>query len=364
MSIDSRLREGLAMIEKQLPDVDTVGAYDVITKEIASDNRRRLSRYAAIAAAVVLAAAGVATALVLNRDSGELRPAPTLPTVNRVTVMDLEGTVSYVAGDGSRHAIPVHNVDRFALSPDGRQIAYLADNKADMGGWLWIAAADGTDRHRVKAPCHGCLPGLGVGWSPDGMRIAYTTFTPGKRPMQLRVLTLATGQELVFPIRAGMVRGPEFSPDGRMLAMVIQADDGSGEYVATMDLAAGLPSLTLLGYGHIQVQHPTWSDDGNSIYFTASETDANVLSDSTAVSNLYAVDADGSATHQITRAAAGERFFGAEPEGDWFLITHAVGDGPLVVGWLSADGTSFTELTGPDGKPVTGSGAQLQPGGE
>ena len=54
-----------------------------------------------------------------------------------------------------------------AWSPDGQRLAY------EQGGWLWIANAAGSGRHRV-------LRGASQpAWSPDGQRLAVVRVTTG-----------------------------------------------------------------------------------------------------------------------------------------------------------------------------------------
>jgi Tol biopolymer transport system component len=338
---------------------DRLPAPEVVRR--AGDFKRvtRRRRAALVAAAAVAVAA--ATGAVLSNRGGEERllPAPPSGLPDRVTVFDESGDVSFVADDGSRQTIPARNVDRFALSPDGGQIAYIAGINTDRGGSLWIADADGGNRDRLPAPCAGCQAGFGVTWSHDGTRLAYVAWTPGKRPAQLRIRTVSTGQEQVTRMPAGLEpRGPKFSPDDRSLAINVSTD--TGEYVATLNLAEGMSSLTRLSDTYSQVQAPTWSADGQTIYFTATTSGENT-NDVTASIDLFAIDANGSGFRQITHAEAGERFFGVVPYEDQFLISRAVGDDAWTVGWLSGDGSSFTPMKGPDGKTVLGSGAQLQP---
>jgi hypothetical protein len=324
----------------------------------AGDRRTRRSRAitGAAAAAILVAATG---AVMLHHDEKKVEPAGTI-LPNRVTIFDPDGRVSFVAGDGTRQTIPAKNVDRFAVSPDGSQLVYVGDANGDASGGrrLWIANADGTHAHYLRAPCAGCEPGFGVTWSSDGAEIAYSVFTPGHQPAQLRIRDLRSRREQVIRMPAGEeARGPQFSPDGQLLA--INVDTEGGEYPAILDPARGISSLTPLAGVYNEVQLPSWSRDGRTIYFTATTTGDNV-NDTSARNDLYAVTADGSSTRQITHAKAGERFLGAIPYKDEFLTSRAEGDGPWTVGWLSADGTTFTPMTGPDGQQVLGNRAQPQ----
>src|SRR5262249_8644819 len=157
---------------------------------------------------------------------------------------DPNGRISYVADDGTRQAIPAKRVDRFALSPDGQQSAYISyTNAKDASGRkLWIANADGTEPRQVPMPCQGCEPGFGVTWSHDGTRIAYSVFTPGTQPAKLAIWDVTTGsQQQVFTMPPGDDgRGLTFSPDDKLLAMNLATEGGEG--VATLDPARGITS--------------------------------------------------------------------------------------------------------------------------
>ena len=209
------------------------------------------------------------------------------------------------------------------------------------------------------------MPGYGLTWSNDGTRLAYSVFTPGKhRPAQLRIRTIATGQEHVYAMPRGCdARGPRFSPDDQTLATTLACEDGeyaAGQYVATLDPDEGTSSLTRLTQAYSQVQLPSWSADGQTVYFTA-PTSGDNTHDTSASGDLFAVGTDGTDLRQITRAVAGERFFAASPFQDKFLINRARGKDLWEVGWLSGDGRTFTPMKGPDGKPVLGTQPQLQP---
>jgi Tol biopolymer transport system component len=343
------------MIEKELPRVDTIEGYDDLERDIGRNARRRWTIVGAAAAAVV--AALVTSVVVLNQgnDAG-LEPArqPKLPT--DVIFFDADGGVSYIADDAVQ-TLSATSVDRFAVSPDGSEIAYITGG--DAGRELWIADLDGSDARQVPAACDGCQPGFGVAWSNDGTRLAYVEWTPGQRPVQIRIQTFATGEEQILRMPAGLEpRGPRFSPDDQLLAVSVAED--SGQYVATMSPAEGVDSLTRLGDTYSQVQAPSWSEDGQTVYFTATTSGDNT-NDVFGTGDLFSVGVDGSGLRQITDADFGERYFAATQYEDRYLVSRADGDVPYHVGWLSADGRTFTPMKGPDGEPLIGSLAQLLP---
>jgi Tol biopolymer transport system component len=204
------------------------------------------------------------------------------------------------------------------------------------------------------------MPGFGLTWSNDGTRLAYAVLTPGeRRPAQLRLLTMDTGAQQVYRMPPGCeARGPRFAPDDQSLAISLACADG--QYVATLDADRATSAPIRLTPSYHQVQAPSWSSDGRTIYFTAT-TSGGDTNDVTGTCDLFAIHTDGTGLRQITHAVPGERFVGATPYRDQFLIGRARGAGPGLVGWLSGDGRTFTPMTGPNGDPVVGNQPQLQP---
>jgi Tol biopolymer transport system component len=359
MSVDARIRRGLTMIDKDLPVVDTIGAYEDLERGIRRDSRRRRVLIAAVAAiALVLSAA---TALLSRPGGGDVEPAPPLPT--RVYYLDDDGGVSYVAGDGSRQSLPATNVDRFALSPDGHQLAYIGGGPEGQRRGLWIVDADGSNGHRITL-CARCIPGWGLAWSHDGTRLAFVTSRPGEPTWQVRVRTLATGEELELEER-DVLSGVAFSPDDEHLALVVGSEN---PVVSTIDVGDRLASLRPVSPSHRAVQAPVWSQDGTTIYYTASDTepdptrsDTDTPLDLLRVSDVYALDVTAGQERQVTHAVVGERYYVVQPHGDRFLTTHADSSGDPIIGWLSQDGSSFEPILEPTGRPLTGLSAELQP---
>lgn len=171
-------------------------------------------------------------------------------------------------GEPRRLTYEANGVREFAVSPDGRAIAYAAP-RPDEGADLWVIDAEGHNRRRL-ADCGQDDCG-GLAWSSDAAWLAFE-----RRPL----VTGAVGPDAalfgsprlyVVDLIAGAVRPlfedeaqtgsqPRWSPDGRRLAFV---DPNLGA-VAVYDRTSG--SLTYIPSQLAQLGD--WSPDGRSLIFT------------------------------------------------------------------------------------------------
>jgi Tol biopolymer transport system component len=125
-------------------------------------------------------------------------------------------------------------------SPDGSRLAY------GSGGLLYVAAADGSGKHRYLAPTKSFAPA----WRPGGSELAYLT-THGARNTDLWVGNALWARDVIGR--------PAWSPDGASIAF--QRDEGI--FVAT-----GPGSQTRVA-SIANPGQPAWSPDGSSIAYTA-----------------------------------------------------------------------------------------------
>ena len=356
MALDARVREGLTMIDKQLPEVDPAQGFDELTGIIRrGDRRRRRTVLTSAAAAAVVAAAGVVG--LAQRTDDTVQPAPSVDTTNWIMFSTTEG-IGYVSADGSQEGplVRVDAADGGGWSPDGNHIAYTATG-TDGAGDVWIADLDGQHSQQ-ELDCQTCSARY-VDWSPDGTRLVYTFQESEAGPYELRVRTLTTGEELVVSFPPGQeIRAPHWSPDSTTVALVV--DLGITDRVATVDPAAGLSSLRYVSPASAGAQRPTWSPDGSQIVFSAGTPGPVVETE--ASNDLYVVRADGTGLRQVTHSNPGVRVFGAEWETDGlrFLASLAEGTQPAHLVRVSADGTEIVPVTGPDGAQVLGIHATLR----
>ena len=120
----------------------------------------------------------------------------------------------------------------FAVSPDGRAIAYAA-LREDQGMDLWSVSPDTGERRQLLAcPEAACS---GPAWHPDGDRLIYERRAldsiAGLPPSRLWWLDVATGDTVpVFDDNQWLGYGAAISPDGRWLSHVAPHKQGIQVY--------------------------------------------------------------------------------------------------------------------------------------
>ncbi|KFI21147.1 translocation protein TolB, partial [Nitrosococcus oceani] len=106
-------------------------------------------------------------------------------------------------------------------------------------------------------------PIISPAWSPDGSRIAYTSFEK-KKPV-VYVQTLATRERKAVANFKGSNSAPAWSPDGSKLAVVLTLHGGSQIYLINAD-GSGLQRISQSP--GIDTE-PSFSPDGRWLMFTS-----------------------------------------------------------------------------------------------
>lgn len=154
-------------------------------------------------------------------------------------------------------------VQRAAISPDGRYVAYVPRSE-DGHFSLWMRqVATGSD---VRILPDQTRPIRGLAFSPDGSYVYYTSVEETRG-------TLAFSWLYAVPALGGAPRkvvydidtSPTFSPDGTQLAFGrgVPADRTNNIVIVNID---GSGERTLAAFPrYIDVEHPVWSPDGTKI---------------------------------------------------------------------------------------------------
>src|SRR5688572_15720744 len=167
------------------------------------------------------------------------------------------------------------------------QIAYISEERRPDNSRLFRLIVSDADRENAQRVAESQQPLMSPAWSPDARRLAYVSFEGGNSGVFVQ--TLRTGTRERVSARAGVNSSPEFSPDGRMLALTLSRDAGNLD-VHTLDLSTQV--LRQLTTDQAIDKEATWSEDGRSIYFT---------SDSAGAPQIYRVGTEaGSRATRIT----------------------------------------------------------------
>ncbi len=172
-----------------------------------------------------------------------------------------------------------------ALSPDGRQIAYISSGsllKAEV--FLDLYLADATTGKRIKRLTNSTINAeteelrilySQAAFSPDGRELAYTAYTHGKDVLVVLDVKSRTVMRQLNTDLEGMV-GPSWSPDGKHIVFSGNKNGLLNIYMIDAD-GRNLRALTTGLQGGLQ---PSWSPDGRKIAFVSDRgpgTDVSLL---------------------------------------------------------------------------------------
>jgi eukaryotic-like serine/threonine-protein kinase len=147
-----------------------------------------------------------------------------------------------------------------AISPDGKYILSVVDDKGQQSLWLRNVPTNGNTQVMPPAP----LDYVGVRFSPDGN---YLYFVRGEIGQPLKYLYRApvlggTPQKLVTDVDSNIT----FSPDGRSLAYVVQNNPQLGKFrLVIYSVETGEGKTLVAGDMSQLLNSPAWSPDGKTI---------------------------------------------------------------------------------------------------
>ena len=172
-------------------------------------------------------------------------------------------------------------------SPQGSIIAFSRGYPPDWArNEIWLMNSDGTNARSIG------VEGYHVHFSPDGMRLAYSSGVPGSQEIFTCALDGTRVQQLT---KNNFDDGsPSWSPDGRKIVFDSNRDGNTDIYVMNSDgtqvrrLTNSFPAMSAV---------PEWSPDGTQIVFSR-----NVSGSPNG--QIFVMDADGSNTRQVTQVAS------------------------------------------------------------
>ena len=197
-----------------------------------------------------------------------------------------------------------------AWSPDGMRVFYAGSRVLLPGEVIFALTPNGSDLVELTSEIHSAtFPAM----ASDGERLAFVGTPEPSDPSEIWVLNINT-QELTQITDEGIVSGnhptsPSWSPDGARIAYTTFRDGNGEVYVANAD-----------GSGHINLSNnpdaedgqPSWSPDGTTIAFW-SDADGG---------GIYLMNPDGSGRIKVVDAGGNPAW---SPDGAWILFTRDTG---------------------------------------
>jgi Tol biopolymer transport system component len=271
-----------------------------------------------------------------------------------------------VVGSGShvsfRRLRPLATAAALGWSPDGTKYAFAVVGR-DQRARLDVVNADGSNRRPLTS--RQCF--VWVAWSPDGERLAYTSWPgfpgeadcngDGPTSASLEVVdSNGTHARRLTPAQSSLftLDGSPWSPDGKSILV-------NGPY-----RSKGLSEIRVDGSGRRRIPHtadaafggnpdaqPVWSKDGGSIYYVAQTRSGT---------SLFVVHANGSGKRDLTPTLHRVYSFTASPDAQTIAVVAEPND---AVGFFSSvrdiflinrSGRMIRELNNPrrknDGDPA------------
>ena len=146
------------------------------------------------------------------------------------------------------------------FSPDGAEITFMRSNERSTS--LWKASADGTGSKRLV---NNLLGPSAAAWSPDGRRIALSTYSraKGDRRCHLYMTSPNGGQLRQIVDEEILTERPAWTPDGHWITF----STSRGEIRKVRPDGTGLQ--TIASFPGKEVRGLSWSPDGRHLTYSA-----------------------------------------------------------------------------------------------
>jgi TolB protein len=216
----------------------------------------------------------------------------------------------YRGTEGSLSAIAHTIANELVLYFNGKpgvflsQVAFISTRTGTEE--LWVMDYDGTNQRRITSL--GALT-LTPGWSPDGERLVYTSFSKGGS--DIYISSRRGGGRIKLKSGVNLNVSPAFSPDGKEIVFVGSVAGNPDIYLMNTD---GSNIRRLTSQNSIE-STPSWSPTGRQIAFTSSRN---------GTPQIYVMDAEGSNVRRISFEGDWNDDAVFSPNGDFLAYTSRV----------------------------------------
>ena len=189
---------------------------------------------------------------------------------------------------------------------DGRSIIFAVQSHGDLGG-LWRIPISGG----LPVPIHGLEKGvLNPAVSRRGFRLAFELFSSARSIDQIDLYPTGQSARTLVTTVSGENAGQQLSPDGKKL--VFQSDRTGGLDIWVSDRNGQNPiQLTAMG----TAATPRWSPDGKQIVF-----DVGLARDWREARAIFLVDADGGTPRPLVQDNFSNNVPSWSHDGDWIYF--------------------------------------------
>jgi Tol biopolymer transport system component len=201
---------------------------------------------------------------------------------------------------GGRFVLGGSLVGDFAISPDGKTIAYTASVDGKAG--LWIRQLDGSSAKQLPGTENAGQPF----WSPDGRYIGFVQLGTA-----LRVADVSGGTPVTVCKGYGM-RAGSFTKDGSILFSALTSGKAG---VFLVSASGGAPSLVTApdeSRGEMRYRWPKALPDGQFLYSVEGTKDD--------ISGVYAASLRNPAEHVKLLTTTSTAAYATGPDGKGFLL--------------------------------------------
>ena len=204
------------------------------------------------------------------------------------------------------------------------KIAFKATAAGYGPGEIYVSDFDG---HNAQALTHDNAIVAAPAWVPGRLALYYTSYQPGNPDIFYH--NLSTGQRRIIARFSGLNTGAAVSPDGSMVAMILDLSGSPNVWVCNAD-GTNFKQLTTTE----EDSSPCWSPDGQWICFATKIHERRVLAK---------VPAGGGTMQRIsTSGVSNPTDPDWSPDGKWIAFTSQMGDFNICI--VPADGGTPTVL--------------------